>query len=88
MLYTTTPTFIVVLAILLFMGTSNDAGIVSARPAEVRRLLLDNFEINWAVALLPILVMLFLSLRRYAPEVCMTASTFVCYSKTGQSRKS
>ena len=77
MLYTTVPTFVVVLVILLVLGTSGKVDLLPGRPSLIRDALVDSFEINWLVGVLPILVMLLMSLRRFAPEVCMTASALV-----------
>ena len=77
MLYTTVPTFVVVLAILLFLGSSGGSSELPAQPLVIRAALVDSFEINWLVGLLPILVMLLMSLRRFAPEVCMASSALI-----------
>jgi len=74
MLYTTAPTFLIVLALLLVIGTATPVTQMPEQPALIRRALLANYEINWLVGVLPIAVMLALSLRRVSPEVCMTAS--------------
>jgi Na+:H+ antiporter, NhaC family len=75
MLYTTLPTFALVLIILLVISPDGDSTSLPAQPAAVRAALMASFEIGWVVGLLPIVIMLGLSLKRFAPEVCMTAST-------------
>ncbi|HSG91368.1 MAG TPA: Na+/H+ antiporter NhaC family protein [Pseudomonadales bacterium] len=74
MLYTTVPTFLIVLAILLALATVTPVAPMPAQPERIRSALLAAYEIDWLVASLPIVVMLVLSLRRVPPEVCMTAS--------------
>ena len=74
MLYTTLPTLLIVLVILVLLGSDAGAQLMPDQVSVVSSALQDSFEINWLVGLLPIVVMLALSLRRFAPEVCMTAS--------------
>jgi len=75
MLYTTIPTFIIVLGIFIVWGLqygSND--LPRAHLDEIRSALAGAYQLNLWVTLLPLLLMFGLSIRRYAPEVSMTCS--------------
>jgi NhaC family Na+:H+ antiporter len=74
MLFTTIPTLLIVLVILVVLGSGVEAQLMPDQVSVVSTALRNSFELNWLVGLLPLLVMLVLSLRRVAPEVCMTAS--------------
>jgi NhaC family Na+:H+ antiporter len=75
MLWTTIPTALIVIAVLVVLGGADAEGPMPAAAAELRSALDAHFTRNWVVGLVPIAVMLGLSWRRLAPEVCMIAST-------------
>lgn len=75
MLYTTTPTFLLALLLFGFIGYQY-AGqpLPVSEIIEIQQALEVSYRMNLAVTLLPLVVMLVLGLRRYSPEVSMTAS--------------
>lgn len=75
MLWTTVPTALIVIAVLIAFSGADFEGPMPAAAAELRDALESHFALNWIVGLVPIAVMLGLSWRRLAPEVCMIAST-------------
>ncbi|MCC6916833.1 Na+/H+ antiporter NhaC [Nitrosomonas sp.] len=75
MLYTTLPTFMIVLSIFVVWGLRyGDHHLPQEHLTEIRSALADSFRVNGAVTLLPLLVMLGMSVRRHAAEVSMTCS--------------
>lgn len=75
MLYTTVPTFIIVLGIFIVWGLQyggND--LPRAHIDEIRAALAGAYQLNLWVTLLPLLLMFGLSIKRYAPEVSMSCS--------------
>jgi NhaC family Na+:H+ antiporter len=75
MLYTTTPTFLVALLLFGFIGYQYAGQTLPvADIIQIQQVLQAAYGINLAVTLLPLVVMLVLGLRRYSPEVSMTAS--------------
>lgn len=75
MLYTTIPTFIIVLGIFIFWGLQyGDNALPRVHIDEIRTALADAYQLNLWVTLLPLLLMFGLSIRRYAAEVSMTCS--------------
>ncbi|MBC52966.1 MAG: Na+/H+ antiporter NhaC [Gammaproteobacteria bacterium] len=78
MLYTTVPAFLVSLLIFVGLGLSYaDNALPTAAIAEIQQALSSAYGLNLLVTLLPLLVMLTLSLRRFPAEVAMTASVVV-----------
>jgi NhaC family Na+:H+ antiporter len=77
MLYTTVPTFLIVLAVLFAFDQSHSGQWDPGRTREVQAALNNLFEINLLVGLGPIALMLVLAVRRHAAEVTMTASIFL-----------
>ena len=78
MLYTTTPAFVVSLLIFLFLGMRFAGNTLpAAEIATIRDALAGQYKMNLLVTLLPLLVMLALSLKRYSAEISMTASVIV-----------
>nr|MBA3754842.1 Na+/H+ antiporter NhaC [Nitrosomonas sp.] len=75
MLYTTIPTFIIVLGIFIFWGLQyGDNALPRGHIDEIRTALADAYQLNLWVTLLPLLLMFGLSIKRYAAEVSMTCS--------------
>jgi NhaC family Na+:H+ antiporter len=75
MLYTTAPTFVIVLCIFIFWGLQyGDNAIPEDHIDEIRIALADTYQLNLWVTLLPLLLMFGLSIKRYAPEVSMSCS--------------
>lgn len=75
MLYTTVPTFVLTLLIFLVLGF-RFAG--NSLPTEeiltIREALAGQYQMNLLITLLPLLLMLALSLKRYSAEISMTVS--------------
>jgi len=75
MLYTTVPTFIIVLGIFIFWGLQyGDNALPRDHIDEIRTALAGAYQLNLWVTLLPLLLMFGLSIKRYAAEVSMTCS--------------
>ena len=75
MLYTTIPTFMIVLSVFTVWGLQyGDHHLPQAHLGEIRSALADSFRMNGIVTLLPLLVMLGMSIKRYSAEVSMTCS--------------
>jgi NhaC family Na+:H+ antiporter len=75
MLYTTTPTFLVALVLFGFVGYQYSGQTLPvAEIIQIQQALGSSYGTNLAVTLLPLVVMLVLGLKRYSPEVSMTAS--------------
>ncbi|MDP1558814.1 MAG: Na+/H+ antiporter NhaC [Nitrosomonas sp.] len=75
MLYTTVPTFFIVLAILALLGLQYaDNTLPTAHIEEIRVALTGAYALNPWVTLLPLLLMFGLSMKRYSPEVSMSGS--------------
>jgi NhaC family Na+:H+ antiporter len=74
MLYTTVPTFLIVLIILGLLDGTGSADWDLAQADRVRRVLTDAYELNLLVGLGPLIVLLGLALARAPAEVAMGAS--------------
>ncbi|MDH5480597.1 MAG: Na+/H+ antiporter NhaC, partial [Nitrosomonas sp.] len=75
MLYTTVPTFVIVLFIFIFLGMQyGDNTLPKTEIDEIQTALAGVFHLNLAITLLPLIVMFGLSMKRYAPEVSMSCS--------------
>lgn len=78
MLYTTVPAFLVSLVIFIVLGLAYaDNALPTSAINEIQQALSATYALNLFVTLLPLLVMLTLSLRRFSAEVSMTASIIV-----------
>jgi len=77
MLYTTVPTFVIVLLIFAGLDASHAGHWDPTNADRVQAALSGQFELNLLVGLGPILTMLVLALRRYPAEVAMTGSIAV-----------
>jgi len=75
MLYTTVPTFLIVLVILIFLGLQYaENPLPSDNIDEIKAALIDAYQLNLFITLLPILLMFGLSMKRYSPEISMSSS--------------
>jgi NhaC family Na+:H+ antiporter len=75
MLYTTIPTFLIVLGIFIFWGMQyGDSTLPRDHIDEIRTALAGAYQLNLWITLLPLLLMFGLSIKRYAAEVSMTCS--------------
>ncbi len=75
MLYTTVPTFLIVLVILIFIGFQYAENQLPAdNIGEIKAALNDVYQLNLFITLLPILLMFGLSMKRYSPEISMSSS--------------
>ena len=77
MLYTTIPTFILVFVIFAYMGYNSDQATSFEQIKQTQDVLAANFKLNPFVTFLPLLVLFVMSIKRFAPEVTMTASIIV-----------
>jgi len=75
MLYTTTPTFLIVFVLFVLLGMQyTENALPRAHIEEIRYVLSSTYQLNPLITLLPLVVMFGLSIKRYAPEVSMTMS--------------
>lgn len=75
MLYTTLPTFILVLVIFFLWGQQyGNHPLPQAQLIEIRNALAGAYQMNGAITLSPLLVMLGMSMKRYSAESSMTCS--------------
>ncbi len=75
MLYTTVPTFIIVLVILSALGMQYaDNALPTADIHNIQAALMSAYELNLWVTLLPLLLMFGMSMKRYSPELSMSSS--------------
>lgn len=75
MLYTTIPTFIIVLVIFIIWGMQYDGTLLPRNHIdEIRTALAGTYRLDPGVTLLPLLLMLGLGVKRYAAEVSMSCS--------------
>ena len=77
MLFTTIPTFIIVLVVFAYLGYGVEQTASFAEIENIRGVLSANFKLNPFITFIPIIVLFVLSMKRYAPEVTMTASIIV-----------
>ncbi|WP_339858369.1 Na+/H+ antiporter NhaC [Pseudohongiella acticola] len=78
MLYTTVPAFVLSLVIFTLLGLGyTDNTLPTNAINDIQQALASSYSLNPVITLLPLLVMLILSLRRFAAEVAMTASILV-----------
>ncbi|MFT7131931.1 MAG: NhaC family Na+:H+ antiporter [Cyclobacteriaceae bacterium] len=75
MLYTTVPTLVIVMLLMLWFGFSqSDAVMPHAKIQGIQVALDGSYGLNPLLTLLPLLVMVVLSVRRVSPQVSMTMS--------------
>ncbi|NBQ67885.1 MAG: Na+/H+ antiporter NhaC [Nitrosomonadaceae bacterium] len=75
MIYTTVPTFLIVLVIFIIIGEHySDNALPRVHIDEIRTALASAYQLNGWVTLLPLLLMFGLSIKRYAAEVSMSCS--------------
>jgi Na+:H+ antiporter, NhaC family len=75
MLYTTVPTFLIVLVILIFLGLQYaENPLPTDNIGEIKAALIDTYQLNLLITLLPILLMFGLSMKRVSPEISMSSS--------------
>ncbi|MDP4597542.1 MAG: Na+/H+ antiporter NhaC [Pseudomonadales bacterium] len=81
MLYTTVPTLVLVMLILLWFGFSQASEPLPATEiAGIQAALQGHYGLNPLVTLLPLLVMVVLSVRRVSPQVAMTMSILTAFA--------
>ncbi len=75
MLYTTVPTFIIVLVILSILGVQYaDNALPTDEIHHIQAALTGAYELNLWVTLLPLVLMFGMSMKRYSPELSMSSS--------------
>ncbi len=75
MLYTTLPTLLLVAILMLYLGFGFSANQMPTEEIEkIRGAIQDSYGLNPLVTLLPLLVMIILSVKKYAPQVSMSLS--------------
>lgn len=75
MLYTTLPTFIIVLIVFIAWGWQyGENPLPGGHLDEIRGALAGSYRLDWWITLLPLLLMFGLSIKRYAAEVSMSCS--------------
>ena len=77
MLYTTIPTFILVFIVFAYLGYGVDQTASFKEIENIRGVLAAHFNLNPFITFIPIIVLFVLSMKRFAPEVTMTASIVV-----------
>ena len=78
MLYTTVPTLLLTLLIMLWFGFRQTAeALPDVEIALIQTALSSSYGLNPLITLLPLLVMIVLSVRRVSPQVSMTMSILV-----------
>ena len=74
MLYTTIPTFVIVIVLYAYLGYSNDQTSSFAQIKNIQNVLSEHYKLNPFVTFLPLALLFVLSVKRFAPEVTMTSS--------------
>lgn len=75
MLFTTVPTFLIVLVILVFVGLQYaESPLPTDNTDEIKMALINIYQLDPFVTLLPILLMLGLSMKRVPAEISMSSS--------------
>jgi len=78
MLYTTLPTYLLTVVILLVLGAAlGGGGVTDGDYGAIRAALAESYGLSPLVTFLPLLAMLVLSARRVAPELTMSFSILV-----------
>lgn len=75
MLYTTVPTLIIVLVIMIYLGSQlSDSSLPEQEINDIRVAIRDAYLLNPIITLIPLLVMVVLSMKRFSPQVSMSLS--------------
>lgn len=75
MLYTTVPTYLLCLIIFLFLGLRYAGNsLPDSEVTAIREALAGHYQLNLFITVLPLVLMLALSLKRYPAEISMAAS--------------
>jgi NhaC family Na+:H+ antiporter len=74
MLYTTIPTFFMVIILFAYLGYSSDQTASFAEINNIQNVLAIHYKLNPMVTFLPLILLFVLSIKRFAPEVTMTSS--------------
>lgn len=75
MLYTTAPTLVIVIGLFIVLGIQfTDTALPRTHIEDIRSALSGAYQLNPWVTLSPLIMMFVLSMKRYAPEISMTAS--------------
>lgn len=77
MLYTTLPTFVIVLILFAALDLSQAGAWDDSQARRVQAVLAQHYQINLLVGLAPLVLMFGLSVLRYPAEISMTASIFL-----------
>ncbi|MCB1985587.1 MAG: Na+/H+ antiporter NhaC [Burkholderiales bacterium] len=78
MLYTTVPTFLIVLGLFILLGIQYTENMLPRSHIEdIKVALASAYQLNPWVTLLPLIVMFGLSIKRYSPEVSMSMSILI-----------
>jgi len=77
MLYTTIPTFVLVFVLFAYLGYQSDETRSFAEIEAIQQVLAKHYQLNPIITFIPLVVLFILSVKRYAPEVTMTASILV-----------
>ena len=77
MLYTTIPSYIIVLVAFAYMGYQSNETASFEEVTAIQSVLSENFKLNPLLTFLPLITLLVLSFKKHAPEVTMTASVIV-----------
>ncbi len=75
MLYTTAPTLIIVTVLFIVLGMQfADTALPKTHIENIRSALAGAYQLNLWITLSPLMVMFVLSMKRFAPEISMSAS--------------
>ncbi len=77
MLYTTIPTFLIVMLLFAYMGYVSDQGTDFVAINNIREVLASTYKLNPFVTFLPLVLLFVMSMKKFAAEVTMTASVVV-----------
>lgn len=78
MMYTTIPTYIIVLVISIFLGWQYaDNALPIDEIDNIKTALAETYQLNLFVTLLPLLLMFGLSMKKYPPEISMSSSILI-----------
>ena len=77
MLYTTIPSYIITLIAFAYLGYQSNQTTSFAEIISIQDVLAQHYKLNAFITLAPLMVMLVMSVKKYAPEVTMTASIVV-----------
>lgn len=75
MLYTTIPAYVLTLIIFIFLGLHySDYTLPTEEITAIQTVLNDTFQLNPLITLMPLLCMLGMSIKKYAPAISMSCS--------------